>query len=317
MEIKKGMKVYLSDEMMELNKMFIKKNGPYEVKDVFTAFGVEMAHLIVEDPSFVSINDYGIMTFPTSELYTKDTKADGSKPITLEYLHKSATETPYKLCPENFMDGKDAFKELIEHMIKAANTVEDEEPEEVKDRYFYKLDNGKTVVSGERLRMDESILVSDDETNKYYIVSVATHEIGFSNNEEPDYTFVMSMDAIALNEALVWKIFSNNERTKEIVRKELNINTLEDLNKYDFITDKKLETILLNKLIETTGQPEIVNVLKLTEAKEIMNKAIEKLAKEMGYMKMNKVTWLYYKRETQMPKRVSAARIISSTNKTE
>ena len=310
MEIRKGMEVYLSDKMMELNKMFIKKNGPYVVQDVFTAFGVEMAHLLVKDSSYVAINDYGVMVFPTNELYTKDTKADSPKPITSEYLHKSITETPYKLCPENFIDGKDAFKELIECMIKSANAAEDKEPEEIKDRYFYKLNNGKTVISEEKLHMGESILVSDDDANKQYILSVATHEIGFDSNKEPDYTFIMSMDAIALDEALMWKIFSNNEKTKETVRKELNINTLKDLNKYDFITDKKLETILLDKLVETTGQPEIVNVLKLTEAKEIMNKAVEKLAKEMGYMKMNKVPWLYYKREEQMPKRVSAARII-------
>ena len=309
MEIRKGMEVYLSDKMMELNKMFIKKNGPYVVQDVFTAFGVEMAHLLVKDSSYVAINDYGIMTFPTSELYTKDAKADSPKPITSEYLHKSITETPYKLCPESFIDGKDAFKELIECMIKSANAAEDKEPEEIKDRYFYKLNNGKTVISEEKLHMGESILVSDDDANKQYILSVATHEIGFDSSKEPDYTFIMSMDAIALDEALMWKIFSNNEKTKEAVRKELNINTLKDLNKYDFITYAKLEAILLDQLIETTGQPEIVNVLKLTEAKEIMKRAVEKLAKEMGYMKMNKVSWLYYKRE-EMPKRVSAARII-------
>lgn len=309
MEIRKGMEVYLSDKMMELNKMFIKKNGPYVVQDVFTAFGVEMAHLLVKDSSYIAINDYGIMTFPTSELYTKDAKTDSPKPITSECLHKSVTGAPYKLCPENFIDGKDAFKKLIEHII-AANTTEDKEPEEIKDRYFYKLNNGKTVISEEKLHMGESILVSDDDANKQYILSVATHETGFDSSKEPDYTFVMSMDAIALNEALEWKIFSNNEKTKETVRKELNINTLKDLNKYDFITYTKLEATLLDRLIETTGQPEIVNVLKLTEAKEIKNKAVEKLAKEMGYMKMNKVSWLYYKREEQMPKRVSAARII-------
>lgn len=310
MEIRKGMEVYLSDKMMELNKMFIKKNGPYVVQNVFTKFGVEMANLLVKDSSYVALNDYGIMVFPTSELYTKDTKADSPKSITSECLHKSITETPYKLCPESFVDGKDAFKELIECMIKSANAAEDKEPEEVKDRHFYKLNNGKTVISEEKLHMGESILVSDDDANKQYILSVATHEIGFDSSKEPDYTFIMSMDAIALDEALMWKIFSNNEKTKEIVRKELNINTLKDLNKYDFITDKKLETILLDQLVDTTGQPEIVNVLKLTEAKEIMKRAVEKLAKEMGYMKMNKVSWLYYKREDQMPKRVSAARII-------
>ncbi len=308
MEIRKGMEVYLSDKMMELNKMFIKKNGPYVVQDVFTAFGVEMAHLLVKDSSYVAINDYGIMTFPTSELYTKNANADDLTPIGLSRFNKSVTKPHFELCPESF-GGEDTFKKLIEHII-AANTTEDKEPEEIKDRYFYKLNNGKTVISEERLHMGESILVSDDDANKQYILSVATHEIGFDSNKEPDYTFIMSMDAIALDEALMWKIFSNNEKTKETVRKELNINTLKDLNKYDFITDKKLENILLDKLVETTGQPEIVNVLKLTEAKEIMNKAVEKLAKEMGYMKMNKVPWLYYKREEQMPKRVSAARII-------
>lgn len=308
MEIRKGMEVYLSDKMMELNKMFIKKNGPYVVQDVFTAFGVEMAHLLVKDSSYVAINDYGIMTFPTSELYTKNANADDLTPIGLSRFNKSVTKPHFELCPESF-GGEDTFKKLIEHII-AANTTEDKEPEEIKDRYFYKLNNGKTVISEERLHMGESILVSDDDANKQYILSVATHEIGFDSNKEPDYTFIMSMDAIALDEALMWKIFSNNEKTKETVRKELNINTLKDLNKYDFITDKKLEATLLDRLIETTGQPEIVNVLKLTEAKEIMNKAVEKLAKEMGYMKMNKVQWLYYKREEQMPKRVSAARII-------
>lgn len=311
MEIRKGMEVYLSNKMMELNKMFIKKNGPYVVQDVFTAFGVEMAHLLVKDSSYVAINDYGTMTFPTSELYTKD--ANDSTPIGLSRFNKSTTKPHFELCPESF-GGEDTFKKLIEHII-AANTTEDEEPKEIRDRYFYKLNNGKTVISEEKLHMGESILVSDDDANKQYIVSVATHEIGFDNNKEPDYTFVMSMDAIALDEALQWKIFSNNEKTKEIVTKELNINTLKDLNNYDFITDKKLETILLDRLIETTGQPEIVNVLKLTEAKEIMKKAVEKLAKEMGYMKMNKVTWLYYKREEQIPKRTSAARIIPPTNK--
>lgn len=305
MEIRKGMEVYLSDKMMELNKMFIKKNGPYVVQDVFTAFGVEMAHLLVKDSSYVAINDYGIMTFPTSELYTKNASADDSTPIALSRFHESTTESPFKLCPESF-GGKDAFKELIEHVFK---TTEDT-PEEIKDRYFYKLDNGKIVISEEKLHMGESILVSDDDANKQYILSVATHEIGFNSSKEPDYTFIMSMDAIALDEALMWKIFSNNEKTKETVRKELNINTLKDLNKYDFITYTKLEATLLDRLIETTGQPEIVNVLKLAEAKEIKNKAVEKLAKEMGYMKMNKVPWLYYKREEQMPKRVSAARII-------
>lgn len=308
MEIRKGMEVYLSDKMMELNKMFIKKNGPYVVEDVFTAFGVEMAHLLVKDSSYVAINDYGIMTFPTSELYTKNANADDSTPIGLSRFNKSVTKPHFELCPESF-GGEDTFKKLIEHII-AANTTEDEEPEEIKDRYFYKLNNGKTVISEERLHMGESILVSDDDANKQYILSVATHEIGFDSSKEPDYTFIMSMDAIALDEALMWKIFSNNEKTKETVRKELNINTLKDLNKYDFITYTKLEATLLDRLIETTGQPEIVNVLKLTEAKEIMNKAVEKLAKEMGYMKMNKVPWLYYKREEQMPKRVSAARII-------
>lgn len=308
MEIRKGMEVYLSDKMMELNKMFIKKNGPYVVEDVFTAFGVEMAHLLVKDSSYIAINDYGIMTFPTSELYTKNANADDSTPIGLSRFNKSVTKPHFELCPESF-GGEDTFKKLIEHII-AANTTEDKEPEEIKDRYFYKLNNGKTVISEERLHMGESILVSDDDANKQYILSVATHEIGFDSNKEPDYTFIMSMDAIALDEALMWKIFSNNEKTKETVRKELNINTLKDLNKYDFITYTKLEATLLDRLIETTGQPEIVNVLKLTEAKEIMNKAVEKLAKEMGYMKMNKVPWLYYKREEQMPKRVSAARII-------
>ena len=309
MEIRKGMEVYLSDKMMELNKMFIKKNGPYVVQDVFTAFGVEMAHLLVKDSSYVAINDYGIMTFPTSELYTKD--ANDSTPIGLSRFNKSTTKPQFELCPESF-GGEDTFKKLIEHII-AANTTEDEEPKEIRDRYFYKLNNGKTVVSEEKLHMGESILVSDDDANKQYIVSVATHEIGFDNNKEPDYTFVMSMDAIALDEALQWKIFSNNEKTKEIVTKELNINTLKDLNKYDFITYAKLEATLLDRLIEATGQPEIVNVLKLTETKEIMKRAVEKLAKEMGYMKMNKVTWLYYKREEQMPKRISAARIIPPT----
>lgn len=308
MEIRKGMEVYLSDKMMELNKMFIKKNGPYVVQDVFTAFGVEMAHLLVKDSSYVAINDYGIMTFPTSELYTKNANEDDSTPIALSHFNKSTTESPFRLCPESF-GGEDTFKKLIEHII-AANTTEDKEPEEIKDRYFYKLNNGKTVISEERLHMGESILVSDDDANKQYILSVATHEIGFDSSKEPDYTFIMSMDAIALDEALMWKIFSNNEKTKETVRKELNINTLKDLNKYDFITYTKLEATLLDRLIETTGQPEIVNVLKLAEAKEIKNKAVEKLAKEMGYMKMNKVPWLYYKREEQMPKRVSAARII-------
>lgn len=315
MEIRKGMEVYLSDKMMELNKMFIKKNGPYVVQDVFTVFGVEMAHLLVKDSSYVAINDYGTMTFPTSELYTKNANADDSTSIGLSRFNKSVAGPQFELCPENF-GSEDTLKKLIEHII-AANATEDEEPKEIRDRYFYKLNNGKTVVSEEKLHMGESILVSDDDANKQYIVSVATHEIGFDNNKEPDYTFVMSMDAIALDEALVWKIFSNNEKTKEIVRKELNINTLKDLNNYDFITDKKLETILLDRLIETTGQPEIVNVLKLTEAKEIMKRAVEKLAKEMGYMKMNKVTWLYYKREEQIPKRTSAARIIPPTNKTE
>lgn len=309
MEIRKGMEVYLSDKMMELNKMFIKKNGPYVVQDVFTAFGVEMAHLLVKDSSYVAINDYGIMTFPTSELYTKD--ANDSTPIGLSRFNKSTTKPQFELCPESF-GGEDTFKKLIEHII-AANTTEDEEPKEIRDRYFYKLNNGKTVISEEKLHMGESILVSDDDANKQYIVSVATHEIGFDNNKEPDYTFVMSMDAIALDEALQWKIFSNNEKTKEIVTKELNINTLKDLNKYDFITYAKLEATLLDRLIEATGQPEIVNVLKLTETKEIMKRAVEKLAKEMGYMKMNKVTWLYYKREEQMPKRISAARIIPPT----
>lgn len=313
MEIRKGMEVYLSDKMMELNKMFIKKNGPYVVQDVFTAFGVKMAHLLVKDSSYVAINDYGIMTFPTSELYTKNVNTDDSTPIGLSRFNKSVIKPHFELCPESF-GGEDTFKKLIEHII-TANTTEDEEPEEIKSRYIYKLDNGKTVISGEKLRMNESILVLDDETNKYYINSIASYEIKLKENEDPDLTFVMSMDAIALDEALQWKIFSNNEKTKEIVRKELNINTLKDLNSYDFITDKKLETILLNRLVETTGQPEIVNVLKLTEAKEIMKRAVEKLAKEMGYMKMNKVTWLYYKREEQIPKRVSAARIISSTNK--
>lgn len=311
MEIRKGMEVYLSDKMMELNKMFIKKNGPYVVEDVFTAFGVEMAHLLIKDSSYVTINDYGVMAFPTSELYTKNANADDSTPIGLSRFNKSVTKPHFELCPESF-GGEDTFKKLIEHII-AANTTEDEEPKEIRDRYFYKLDNGKTVISEEKLHMGESILVSDDDANKQYIVSVATHEIGFDNNKEPDYTFVMSMDAIALDEALQWKIFSNNEKTKEIVTKELNINTLKDLNKYDFITYAKLEATLLDRLIEATGQPEIVNVLKLTETKEIMKRAVEKLAKEMGYMKMNKVTWLYYKREEQMPKRISAARIIPPT----
>lgn len=311
MEIRKGMEVYLSDKMMELNKMFIKKNGPYVVEDVFTAFGVEMAHLLIKDSSYVAINDYGIMTFPTSELYTKNANKDDSTPIGLSRFNKSTTGPQFELCPESF-GGEDTFKKLIEHII-AANTTEDEEPKEIRDRYFYKLNNGKTVISEEKLHMGESILVSDDDANKQYIVSVATHEIGFDNNKEPDYTFVMSMDAIALDEALQWKIFSNNEKTKEIVTKELNINTLKDLNKYDFITYAKLEATLLDRLIEATGQPEIVNVLKLTETKEIMKRAVEKLAKEMGYMKMNKVTWLYYKREEQMPKRISAARIIPPT----
>ena len=315
MEIRKGMEVYLSDKMMELNKMFIKKNGPYVVQDVFTAFGVEMAHLLVKDSSYVAINDYGIMTFPTSELYTKDANADDSTPITLSRFHKSTTKPHFELCPESF-GGEDTLKKLIEHIF-AANTTEDEEPKGIKSRYVYRLNNGKTVISGEKLRMNESVLVSDNKTNKYYINSVASYEIELKENEDPDLTFVMSMDAIALDEALEWKIFSNNEKTKGIVRKELNINTLKDLNNYDFITDKKLETILLDRLIETTGQPEIVNVLKLTEAKEIMKRAVEKLAKEMGYMKMNKVTWLYYKREEQIPKRTSAARIIPPTNKTE
>lgn len=311
MEIRKGMEVYLSDKMMELNKMFIKKNGPYVVEDVFTAFGVEMAYLLVKDPSYVTINDYGVMAFPTSELYTKNANADDSTPIGLSRFNKSVTKPHFELCPESF-GGEDTFKKLIKNII-AANTTEDEEPKGTRSRYVYKLDNGKTVVSKEKLHIDENILVLDDKTNKYYINSIASSEIKLKDNEDPDFVFEMSMDAIALDEALQWKIFSNKEKTKEIVRKELNINTLKDLNKYDFITYTKLETILLDRLIETTGQPEIVNVLKLTEAKEIMKRAVEKLAKEMGYMKMSKVTWLYYKREEQMPKRTSAARIIPPT----
>ncbi len=293
MEIRKGMEVYLSDKMMELNKMFIKKNGPYVVEDVFTAFGVEMAHLLVKDSSYVTINDYGVMAFPTSELYTKNANADDSTPIGLSRFNKSVTKPHFELCPESF-GGEDTFKKLIKNII-AANTTEDEEPKGTRSRYVYKLDNGKTVVSEEKLHIDENILVLDDKTNKYYINSIASSEIKLKDNEDPDLTFVMSMDAIALDEALEWKIFSNNKKTKEAVKKELYINTLSDLNKYDFITDKKLETMWLDKLIEVTGQPEIVNVLKLAEAKEIMHKSIEKLAKEMGYIKMNKVAWLYCK----------------------
>lgn len=275
MKIRKGMEVYLSDEIVKLNEMFVKKNGPYVVQNVFTEHGVEMARLLVKDSSYIDVSNCGTIIIPTSKLYTKNTNAD-------------------------------------EFMPNCKSTTK---PEEIKYKYVYELDNGKTVASEERLRMDENILVSDDKTNKYYISSVASYEIKLMENDNPDLTFVMSMDAVALNEALEWKILSNNEKTKEVVKKELCINTLNDLNKYDFITYKKLETILLDKLTEITGQPEIVNVFKSVEAKEIINKAVEKLAKEMGYMKMNKVTWLYYKREEQIP--ISAARIISSMNKTE
>ena len=308
-KIEKGMEVYLSDKMMELNKMFIKKNGPYVVQDVFELFGTEMAHLLVTDPGCVEMNDYGIIAFPVSELYTKNANADNSKSTTLGQLHKSITESSVKLCPESF-GSRDAFKEFVKHIIK---TTEDEELEEIKSRYFYKLDNGKTVMSGERLYIGENILVSDDETNKYYINSIATYEIKLKENEEPDFTFVMSMDAIALDEALEWKIFSNNEKTKATVRKELNINTLKDLNEYDFITHNKLESMLVDKLVDVTGQPGMINVLRLKEAQELSEKAIEYLSKQMGYTRMSEVTWLYYKKEKPKSIKTAARRVPSRT----
>ena len=276
MKIEKGMNVYIKDESMKESESFIKKNGPYEVKDVFRILGIEMASLIVKDSSFVVANNNGIISMPTSELYTKDT--DDFVAVNLEDLCKDAD------------------------LIKFCS----------KNKYVYKSSNGKTVISEEKLYIGENVLVSDDKTSKHYIVSIATSEIKL-NNKKPDYTFVMSMDAMALDEVLEWKIFSDNKKTKEKVKKELNINTLKDLNEYKFITYTTLESILVDELIELIGQSVVTSIFKSMDLTE----STKRLANKMGYTNVPNITWLYYKREEQMPKRTSAARIIPQTNKTE
>lgn len=276
-KIKKGMEVYISDRMMQLNKMFIKKNGPYIVKDVFTAFGVEMAQLDVKDAGYLtSLSDYSVITFPTSELYTKDN-------IDKDIINNTKEE--------NKQDN--SLEEFMKQVTKKMKDVSEENTN--KKKYYMTYDN-RVVVSEKALHSNEYVLIGNDELGIYSINKISTGIMADSLKHKNRYSFIMSIDDLVLDKVLDKRLSITDEKAKAVIKEELNIKTLNDLNNYDFITHNELNNILLEKIIDTTEESEIENMLRIKEVKDILNKAVDSLAIKMGYNKMS-VNYMpiYYK----------------------
>ena len=276
-KIKKGMEVYISDRMMQLNRMFIKKNGPYIVKDVFTAFGVEMAQLDVKDAGYLtSLSDYSVITFPTSELYTKDN-------IDKDIINNTKEE--------NKQDN--SLEEFMKQVTKKMKDVSEENTN--KKKYYMTYDN-RVVVSEKTLHSNEYVLIGNDELGIYSIDKISTGIMTDSLKHKDRYSFIMSIDDLVLDKVLDKRLSITDEKAKAVIKEELNIKTLNDLNNYDFITHNELNNILLEKIIDTTEESEIENMLGIKEVEDILNKAVDSLAIKMGYNKMS-VNYMpiYYK----------------------
>ena len=241
MKIEKGMEVYISDKMMELNKVFLKKNGPYIVKDVYNTFGNEMARLIEKDSKHTGIDDYmEYISFPTNELYVKDNK-----------------------------------KQTIK---------------------LYKTSNDIIVESKEDLHFRETVLMTNNYTGNYRIDSIASDRLTPSNEKlTPLYTVIKSLDAGIIDGLLQSKINIDSKEAIDIIKESLNINTVYDLNKYTFITIGEIRDNIIKSLEVVFGKNKLYDLLKNKETQESIDRLVEAAIEVKNYIKVPKITGLYYK----------------------
>ena len=138
--------------------------------------------------------------------------------------------------------------------------------------------------------------MTNNYTGNYRIDSIASDRLTPSNEKlTPLYTVIKSLDAGIIDGLLQSKINIDSKEAIDIIKESLNINTVYDLNKYTFITIGEIRDNILKGLEVVFGKNKLYDLLKNKETQESIDRLVEAAIEVKNYIKVPKITGLYYK----------------------